>query len=97
MAEVMIDILSGFDPQQPLTPHQILDRATESVSEDLGDYPAEHAAFLGMMGQAYREIGILDRAQESHEEGLMIRRKLFGRDHRLGFGRVDTTLPGMCL
>ncbi len=83
IADFMFDIISGSDPNQPLTRRQILDRATESVPESLRDYPAEKAAFFGMMGQAYRQIGLLDKAQESLEESLRIRPEFFGRDHRL--------------
>ncbi|MDY6944236.1 MAG: tetratricopeptide repeat protein [Pseudomonadota bacterium] len=63
-----------------VTARQILDNGAQRISDELTHQPAIKAAVLDTIGSAYLGLGLPDDAQPLIEQGLAVRRELFGND-----------------
>lgn len=73
----------GADPKRgaKVSVKDILDQGTKQLRGELKDQPEVRAALLTTIGSVYRSMGMHKDAQPLLEEGLAIRRGLFGEDH----------------
>lgn len=80
----LIDSFKVVDPfaqgGSPPTARQILDNGATRITRELSTQPAIKAAVLDTIGTAYLGLGLPDQAQPLIEQGLSVRRALFGGD-----------------
>ncbi|MBL8271040.1 serine/threonine-protein kinase [Steroidobacter sp.] len=80
----LIDSFKVVDPfvegGNSVTARQILDNGARRIGSELSDQPAIKAAVLDTIGTAYLGLGLPDDAQPLIEQGLDVRRQLFGTD-----------------
>lgn len=63
-----------------VTARQILDNGAKRIGSELNNQPAIKAAVLDTIGTAYLGLGLPEDAQPLIEQGLSVRRSLFGND-----------------
>ncbi|HEY0684040.1 MAG TPA: serine/threonine-protein kinase [Steroidobacter sp.] len=77
----LIDSFKVVDPfaqGSSVTARQILDNGAKRIGGELGNQPAIKAAVLDTIGSAYLGLALPEEAQPLIEQGLAIRRSLFG-------------------
>lgn len=83
-AELLFDLLASPAPAQSqgeeLTVRQVLDRGAERLA-GLDDQPDLQADSRAVIGEAYRELGLLDAAGPLLETALRQRREIHGETH----------------
>jgi len=60
---------------------EILDRTVERLEEELKDYPEVEARLRDTIGETYRNLRVLPKAERMHRQALKLRRKSFGPEH----------------
>jgi len=84
VSSFLIDSFRVADPfiqgGSSITARQILDSGAKRISNELTNQPAIKAAVLDTIGSAYLGLGLPDEAQPLIEQGLALRRSLFGDD-----------------
>jgi tetratricopeptide (TPR) repeat protein len=70
----------GRDKPAELTARKLLDVGARRVQTEVKDR-AVKAAMLDTLGNVYRSLGELDKAEPMLKEGLAIREELLGKDH----------------
>jgi serine/threonine-protein kinase len=63
-----------------ITARQILDHGAARITRELSAQPATKAAVLDTIGSAYLGLGLPEQAQPLIEQGLSLRRQLFGEE-----------------
>jgi serine/threonine protein kinase/tetratricopeptide (TPR) repeat protein len=63
-----------------ITARQILDNGAARITRELRAQPATKAAVLDTIGSAYLGLGLPEQAQSLIEEGLSLRRQLYGEE-----------------
>lgn len=80
----LIDSFKVVDPftqgGNSISARQILDNGATRITHELSNQPAIKAAVLDTIGSAYLGLGLPDEAQPLIEQGLSVRRALFGGD-----------------
>lgn len=80
----LIDSFKVADPfaqgGSPVTARQILDNGAQRIAGELSNQPATKAAVLDTIGGAYLGLALPEDAQPLIEQGLAVRRSLFGGD-----------------
>ncbi|MEW6207040.1 MAG: serine/threonine-protein kinase [Acidobacteriota bacterium] len=71
----------GKGKARDLTVLEALDEASRKIESELHDQPEIKAEIHTTIGDTYRAIGRLDRAEPHFESALELRRALFGEDH----------------
>lgn len=64
-----------------VTAHELLARGAERVDAELADSPDARAAMLDTLGMLFTALGSFADAEPLVEEGLALRRRLYGREH----------------
>jgi len=86
IAEALSELLLVADPDraqaETIPARTLLDRGVVAVRRDLAGQPDLRASLLHVLGRAYSEMGLNQRAVELLEEALALRRELLGDDHR---------------
>ncbi|HZS04344.1 MAG TPA: serine/threonine-protein kinase [Blastocatellia bacterium] len=81
----LVDTFKVSDPTEAkgntITAREILDQGAEKIRQELKDQPEAQATLMNTMGNAYRSLGLYDRATPLLEEALKTRRQLFGNEH----------------
>lgn len=82
----LIDSFRGADPFSStggsnVTAQQILRNGATRITRELRDQPALQATMLDTIGSAYLGLGLPDDAKPLIEQGLSIRRSVFGADN----------------
>ena len=75
------DTLSSVEPgggEREVTVRELLDEATQWIDIALTDHPEVAASIQATIGNSYRNLGLLDRAEPLLESALATRRTLFG-------------------
>lgn len=85
VSKFLSNIFTASDPNQSkgdsVTARELLDRGAEQVRNDLQDKPEMQAQLLYQIGEIYRKLGRLERAEPLLYESLAIRRRTFGNKH----------------
>lgn len=83
-SELLFDLLASPAPAQSqgeeLTVRQVLDRGAERL-DGLDDQPELQADSRAVIGDAYRELGLLDAAESLLRDALRQRREIHGDKH----------------
>ncbi len=88
-ATQVADFLAGLfrvsDPAEargrPLTAREVLDKGAARIDSDLSRDPMLQSRLLMTMGDVYRNLGALDRAEQLVDRALQIRRGRLGPEH----------------
>nr|WP_257644080.1 serine/threonine-protein kinase [Luteimonas salinisoli] len=71
---LVLRLFEGADPEASggaqLSARELLDRGWESIEAELGDHPQVQAELLGTVGEAYRQLGLYDRAEPLFDRAL---------------------------
>ena len=82
VSSFLIDSFKVVDPfaqgGNSITARQILDNGAARIGSELSAQPAIKAAVLDTIGSAYLGLGLPEQAQPLIEQGLSLRRELFG-------------------
>ena len=85
ISEFLINMFQEADPftsSEEMTVREMLDRGTEQVLEDgLIEDPVVRAKFMETLGNVYRRLGALDKAEQLLMGAIQIRRSLYGSMH----------------
>jgi serine/threonine protein kinase/tetratricopeptide (TPR) repeat protein len=85
VARLLEEVFSVADPSaargETVTARELLDRGAARVAAGLKDQPEVQAALDTTMGNAYRGLGLNDRALPLLEKSLALRRRTFGEEH----------------
>ncbi len=82
--EVFDDLFEGVNPTDAalrLLDEEVLAPAGRTIDEELGDDPLLAARMRTRFGQAYRALGLFERAEPYHRQALEQQIALLGRDH----------------
>jgi eukaryotic-like serine/threonine-protein kinase len=84
VSSFLIDSFKVVDPfahgGNSITARQILDNGATRITHELNTQPDVKAAVLDTIGNAYLGLGLPDEAQSLIEQGLSVRRTLYGAD-----------------
>ena len=84
VTQMLTGLFQGADPFGPsgndVTAREILDRSGERIAE-LEGQPELQATFMGIVGDVYMELGLLDQAAPLIESSLDLRREIYGDQH----------------
>ncbi|HID21344.1 MAG TPA: serine/threonine protein kinase, partial [Planctomycetaceae bacterium] len=69
------------NPERDLSVRGLLDRAAQRADKSLRDQPLQQAAVRAALGQAYRRLGLFDKAERQVRLSLEARRRLLGPQH----------------
>jgi serine/threonine protein kinase/Tfp pilus assembly protein PilF len=85
VAEFLIDSFRAADPShargKDLTAREILDQGAARIGKELSAQPDLQATLLDTIGSVYLSLDLPEDAQPLIEQGLAVRRKLFGEKH----------------
>ena len=85
MTEFMIELFDVSTPGQArdreVTAREVLDRGAERIEFELRDEPEIRARLLDVLGRVFGTMNLNDKARPLIEEGLRIRREVFGDEH----------------
>lgn len=85
VSKFLADIFTAADPNHSqgdsVTARELLDRGAEQARHELQNQPELQARLLYQIGEIYRKLDRLDRAEPLVREALAIRRRLFGDKH----------------
>ncbi len=85
VAGLLEEIFSVSDPSeargQSVTAREVLDQGAARVQTELKGQPEVQAALAATIGNAYRGLGLNDRALPLVERSLALRRQVFGARH----------------
>lgn len=74
VAEFMVELFAAADPEQHLgetiTARELLDRGQARIRDELSEQPAIKAQLLHRMAQAYRNLGLNERAEPLYVDAL---------------------------
>ena len=85
-SEVVIDFLADVfrgrqrdqAPGDTVTARELVEWGVERVGSEFSDRPVVQARLYGVMGDAFRNLGLLDEATAAYEEGISTARGAFG-------------------
>ncbi|KAF1722390.1 serine/threonine-protein kinase [Pseudoxanthomonas wuyuanensis] len=81
---LVLRLFEGADPQQSggaqLSARELLDRGWASIETELAGQPEVRVELLDTVGEAYRQLGLYDRAQPLFEQALQLATPLAGSD-----------------
>ncbi len=84
VSQFVLGLFEASDPSssrgEDVTVRDVLDRGAERARTDLEDQPAVQAEMLGVLGDIYRKLSLYEEADELVEEGLDLRRTMYGPD-----------------
>jgi len=66
---------------EKVTASQLLESSQKLLATELANQPAVRANLLESIGLAYRGLGLFQKSRQVMEEGLALRRSLFGPNH----------------
>jgi serine/threonine protein kinase/tetratricopeptide (TPR) repeat protein len=85
VAEFLIDSFRAADPShargKEITAREILDQGAARIGKELSAQPDLQATLLDTIGSVYLSLDLPEDAQPLIEQGLAVRRKLFGEKH----------------
>jgi serine/threonine protein kinase/Tfp pilus assembly protein PilF len=85
VAEFLIDAFRLADPShargKEITAREILDQGAARITKELGAQPDLQATLLDTIGSVYLSLDLPADAQPLVEQGLAVRRKLYGEQH----------------
>ncbi|MGH7600996.1 MAG: tetratricopeptide repeat protein, partial [bacterium] len=85
VSKFLADIFTASDPNHSkgdsVTARELLDRGAEQARNELQNQPEMQAQLLYQIGDIYRKLDRLDRAETLLRESLATRRRLFGDKH----------------
>ncbi|WP_149194348.1 serine/threonine-protein kinase [Luteimonas suaedae] len=71
---LVLRLFEGADPElsggAQLSARELLDRGWRGIEAELGDQPEVQAELLGTVGEAYRQLGVYDRAQPLFDRAM---------------------------
>jgi serine/threonine-protein kinase len=78
--DFLVEIFASADPEQArgreLTARELLDRGRERMEGDLAEQPEVQLELIATVGEAYRELGLYDRARPLLERGVELAREI---------------------
>ena len=81
----LVDLFSVSDPSEArgsvITARELLERGSERIGRELQAQPDVQARLMNVMGEAYRSLGIYDRAEPLLTTALETRRRRLGPEH----------------
>lgn len=81
---LVLRLFEGADPERSggarLSARELLDRGWAGIEADLGDHPDVRLELVQTVGEAYRQLGLYDRAEALFDQGLRIVRLDPARD-----------------
>ena len=85
VASLLEEVFAVSDPGkargETVTARELLDQGAARVQTELKGQPEVQAALAATIGEAYRGLGLHDRAQPLLEKSLELRRRVFGEEH----------------
>ena len=82
--DFLIDVFQVSDPNlslgETVTAKELLDQGATRIEDDLSNQPEIQAEMLGVMGEVYQQLGLLDKADELLKQSLRQQRALEGAD-----------------
>ncbi len=79
---LVLQLFEGADPERSggaqLSARELLDRGWAGIERELGGQPEVRAELLDTVGEAYRQLGLYDRAGPLFDDGLATTRPLAG-------------------
>jgi serine/threonine protein kinase len=85
VAEFLIDSFRAADPShargKEITAREILDQGAARIGKELSAQPDLQATLLDTIGSVYLSLDLPEDAQPLIEQGLAVRRRLFGEKH----------------
>jgi eukaryotic-like serine/threonine-protein kinase len=85
VSEFLIDSFRLADPShargEKITAREILDQGAARIGKELSAQPELQATLLDTIGSVYLSLDLPDDAQPLIEQGLAVRRRLFGEKH----------------
>src|SRR6185437_5345269 len=86
IADFMTGIFKMADPNEKagtaVTAREVLDKASTEIGTGLGKDPELQAQLLHVMGRAYLNLGLYERARSSFEDAIQASRSFGGQDQR---------------
>ena len=86
IADFMTGIFKMADPNEKagsaVTAREVLDKASTEIGTGLGKDPELQAQLLHVMGRAYLNLGLYERARSSFENAIQASRSFGGQDQR---------------
>ncbi len=94
VTDFLVSLFQGVSPgsgeNADVTAREILSRGAERISTGLSDQPVVRARLLSILGNVYVDLGQFEQAGSLLEEGLELRRQLYGpRGSEYGAGLRD--------
>ncbi|MGA2262036.1 MAG: serine/threonine-protein kinase [Acidobacteriota bacterium] len=84
VADFLTSLFRVSDPAEargrPVTAREVLDKGAARIMTDLARDPILQARLLFTMGDVYRNLGVLDRAEQLLEQSVSLRRQVLGPD-----------------
>ena len=80
--DFLADVFRGRNPEQgpsdTLTARDLLAWGSERVDTEFADRPALRAELLGVLGDAYKNVGLIDEAVTHHARSVELSRSVYG-------------------
>ena len=80
--DFLADVFRGRNPEQgptdTLTARELLAWGSERVDTEFADRPALRAALLDVLGNAYKNVGLVDEAVTHHARSVDVSRSVYG-------------------
>jgi eukaryotic-like serine/threonine-protein kinase len=87
ISDTLQQMLQSADPYEgkgaEYTVRQMLDDFSAGLGDRLRDQPATEATIRAMIGETYRQLDLIDKAEPHLKAALELRRAAFGGDHEL--------------
>ena len=84
VSDFLIQLFEESDPNatpgEPLTVREVLDRGAEKIDR-FDDQPELQAAYMTVIGRAYRALGLYAAAEPMVADALALRRQVHGEEH----------------
>ncbi len=85
VSDFLVGLFKVSDPSEArgdtITARQVLDRGAARIADKLKNQPEVQARLMSLIGEIYRNLGILDPATPMLENALATQRRLYGDEH----------------
>jgi len=85
LTDFMAGMFQVSDPSEArgntITAREILDKASNDISNGLAKDPEAQAQMMHVMGDVYGNLGLTARAQALHQQSMEIRQRVLGPEH----------------
>jgi serine/threonine protein kinase/tetratricopeptide (TPR) repeat protein len=85
VSDFMVGLFEVSDPGEArgntITAREVLDRGVEKIKQELQDQPLVQARLMDTMGEVYRKLGLLDKAESLARGALQTRIDVLGDNH----------------